>query len=163
MPPDFLNSREDALLLWTLLILGYLVYKDPRGMGALAWHSICAFMIPKLAWLVGLAALYSAGLVLLAERIGLWHTTALKETVYWFIGSAVILTGKAVNAAPSWGYLKTVARHAVNLAIIISSLGWQRSMARPSSALGGPACCAPGSQGPVVCTVACHRSSPSGT
>jgi hypothetical protein len=51
----------------------------------------------------------------------------------------------------------------VNRAIIISSLGWQRSMARPSSALGGPACCARGSQGPVVCTVACHRSSPSGT
>ena len=122
MPPDFLNSREDALLLWALLILCYLVYKDPRGIGSSAWHAIRAFMVPKLLLLFGSAAAYSAGLVLLAERIGLWHTTALKETVYWFIGSAVILTAKAVDATPSRGYLKTVARHALNLAIIIAFL-----------------------------------------
>jgi hypothetical protein len=29
MPPDFLNSREDALLVWAVLILSYLVLKDP--------------------------------------------------------------------------------------------------------------------------------------
>jgi hypothetical protein len=122
MPPDFLNSREDALLLWTLLILGYLVYKDSRGIGALAWRSIPAFIMPKLALLFGSAALYSAGLVLLGERIGLWHTTALKETVYWFIGSAVILTARAVDATPSWGYLRTVAHHAVSLTLIVTFL-----------------------------------------
>jgi hypothetical protein len=122
MPPDFLNSREDALLLWAVLILSFLVYKEPRGIGSSAWHVIRAFMVPKLLLLFGSAALYSAGLVLLAERIGLWHTTALKETVYWFIGSAVILTAKAVDATPNRGYLRTVTRHAVNLAIIVAFL-----------------------------------------
>jgi hypothetical protein len=122
MPPDFLNSREDALLLWALLILGYVTYKDARGIGSSAWNVLRAFMVPKLLALFGSAALYSAGLVLLAERIGLWHTTALKETVYWFIGSAVILTAKAVDATPSGGHMRAVVRHAVNLGIAIAFL-----------------------------------------
>jgi len=48
-------------------------------------------------------------------------------------------------------------------AIIISARGSQRCMARPSSALGGPPCWVPASQGLVVCRVARHASSPSGT
>jgi len=122
MPPDFFNSREDAVLLWAVVLLSYVVYKDPRGIGSAAWQVIRASMAPKLLLLFGSAALYSAGLVLLAERIGLWQTTALKETVYWFIGSAVFLTTKAVEATPNWGYLKTVTRHAVNLALIVAFL-----------------------------------------
>ena len=51
----------------------------------------------------------------------------------------------------------------VNLATTMSSRGSQRCMARPSSALGGPPCWARSSHGPVVCTVASHRSPPRGT
>ena len=42
----------------------------------------------------------------------------------------------------------------VNRVTIMSSRGAQRWMYRPSRALGGPACCAPASHGPVVCGVA---------
>ena len=50
----------------------------------------------------------------------------------------------------------------VTRVIIMSGRGWQRRIARPSSALGGPPCWAPGSQGPAVCPVARHSPSPSG-
>jgi hypothetical protein len=80
MSPDFLNSREDAILVWTVLVAGLLVgdafYKDFRG----SWSVVRAFFVPKLLVVFGAAALYAAGLVLLAERVGFWHTTALKET-----------------------------------------------------------------------------------
>jgi hypothetical protein len=122
MPPDFLNSREDALMLWALLILSYLVYKDPRGTVSSACDLIRPLMVPKLLLLLGSAAVYSAGLVLVAERLGLWHTTSLKETIYWFVGSAVVLTARAVNATPSSGYLGEVLRHALSLTIIVTFL-----------------------------------------
>jgi hypothetical protein len=32
VPPDFLNSREDAILVWTAVILAYALYRNPRGM-----------------------------------------------------------------------------------------------------------------------------------
>jgi hypothetical protein len=45
--------------------------------------------------------------------------------------------------------------------IWVSGCGAQRSSARTSSAVGGPACCASANQGPVVATVAWKRA-PSG-
>ena len=51
----------------------------------------------------------------------------------------------------------------VNLATTMSSRGSQRCIVRPSSADGGPPCWARSSHGPVVCTVASHLPSPSGT
>ena len=120
MPPDFLNSREDAILVWTVLIagplVGYAFYKDFRG----TWSVVRAFFVPKLLVVFGAAALYAAGLVLLAERVGFWHTTALKETVYWFAGSAVVLIGGAVEATPGWAYVKEVLRKAVGLTIVVA-------------------------------------------
>jgi hypothetical protein len=52
----------------------------------------------------GSAFTYSAGLVFAAARLGLWHVGALKETVYWFGGTAIVLVGQAVmieQGAPS--------------------------------------------------------------
>jgi hypothetical protein len=70
--------------------------------------------------LFGTAALYAAGLVLLAERVGFWHTTALKETIYWFAGSAFALIGGAVEATAGWAYVKVVLRKAVGLTIVVA-------------------------------------------
>src|SRR5437763_4508794 len=106
MPPDFLNSREDAILVWTFLLVAYLLFADYRVTMASAWNIAQAFFVPKLLVVFGVAALYAAGLVLLAGRIGLWHTTALKETIYWFAGSAVVLIGAAVESTPGWAYVK---------------------------------------------------------
>lgn len=47
--------------------------------------------------LYGTAASYCAVLVYAAQQIDLWHTTTLKATIYWFIGTAVVLVGEAVS------------------------------------------------------------------
>lgn len=120
MPPDFLNSREDAILLWVVAILGYLLYEDPRGIGLSASNVVRAFFAPKLVLLFGSAALYSASIVLAGDRIGLWHTTALKETIYWFVGCGVVLVGGAVDATPSWDYFREILRKGVSITIIIA-------------------------------------------
>ena len=33
-----------------------------------------------------------------AHRLNLWHLTALKETIYWFLGTALVLVGSAITA-----------------------------------------------------------------
>jgi hypothetical protein len=120
MPPDLLNSREDAILVWAVVILGYAFYKDARGIGSSTWNVARAFFAPKLLLLFGSTALYSAGLVLVGAKIGVWHTTALKETIYWFVGSAVFLVGTAVDATPGWDFVKEVLRKGMGLAIIVA-------------------------------------------
>jgi hypothetical protein len=119
MPPAFLNSREDALLIWTLLILGFLFYKDPRGMTSTFWDLGFAAFSPKLMLVFGSAVAYSAGIVIAADRVGAWHTTSVKETIYWFVGVALVLLGRAVNATPGRDYLREIVRRAVALTIVV--------------------------------------------
>jgi hypothetical protein len=119
MPPAFLNSREDALLLWALLILGYVFYKDPRGMASAFWDLGRAFLTPKLVLLFGAAAAYSAAVVFAAERIGAWHPSSLKETVYWVIGGGVVLVARAVDATPGFAYFREIVRKALALTVVV--------------------------------------------
>jgi hypothetical protein len=80
MPPDFLNSREDAVLLWAIIILGYLIHEDPTGIGG-GFIGVFRGLNAKLRLLYGTAALYSALSVYGARELGLWHSNVLKTTV----------------------------------------------------------------------------------
>jgi hypothetical protein len=65
--------------------------------GAAFWGVLRAFFRPKLVLLYGSALGYAALLVYAAAQLGLWHATALKATVYWFVGTALILVADAVQ------------------------------------------------------------------
>jgi hypothetical protein len=121
MPPDFLNSREDAILLWTLALLCFVTYKD-AGWLRLAWEPIRVLFGSKLFLVFGFAALYSGAIVLLAQKLRLWHTSSLKETVYWFVGSAVVLVSSATSATPGWQYLRDILSRALSLTLLIAFL-----------------------------------------
>jgi hypothetical protein len=97
VPPDLLNGREDAILFWSLVVLAFVLLKDPRGMARASYGVLRAALHWKLLALYGTAAAYGAALVYAAQQIGLWHTSALKATIYWFIGAAVVLVGEAVS------------------------------------------------------------------
>jgi hypothetical protein len=118
VPPDFLNSREDSILLWAVAILAYVTYKGPS-----IWLSFFGLtrliFASKLTILFGSAALYSAAVVLLAKKLGLWHTTALKETIYWFVGIGVVLVGDATQATPNPDYAKKVVRRLLKVTLVI--------------------------------------------
>jgi hypothetical protein len=97
VPPDFLNSREDAILFWALMILAFVLYKDFRGMTTAFYGLLRAALQWKLLLLYGAAGAYCAALVYAAQKGGLWHTTAVKTTVYWFAGTAAVLVAEAVS------------------------------------------------------------------
>jgi hypothetical protein len=99
MPPDFLSSREDAALVCIAAVIDFAVVKDPRGIASSVGALVRAAPHPKLLLLFGSAALYNAGLVYAANEANIWHSGALKETAYWFIGTAIVLVGGAVTQA----------------------------------------------------------------
>lgn len=121
MPPDFLNSREDAILIVGAVVLSYVVYKDPRAIGRSFFEALRASLHWKLLVLFGSAALYSGLIVYGAKEIGLWHTGATKPTVYWFIGTAIILVGQAaLRAAPGDPeFVRRVVSRVVGVTILI--------------------------------------------
>jgi hypothetical protein len=121
MPPEFLNSREDAALLWVAVILAFVLYRDPRGVGSGFLSVVSAAFQHKLLLLFGLALAYSALLVYAASRADLWHEPALKATVFWFIGTAIVLVGGAVTdgSRDVRSYLRKVVRRVVAVTLVI--------------------------------------------
>jgi hypothetical protein len=96
---DFFNNREKAILLWTVG-LGVFAAIKSDGLGGSLLRVLGALASPKLLLLFGSAALYCATLLFLANAPEFWHSTALKATVYWFLGTGVVLVGRATQAPP---------------------------------------------------------------
>jgi hypothetical protein len=121
VPPDFLNSREDAILVWIVVGLAYVLRKDFRGIGGSFLATLRALLSPKLLLLFGSAALYVAALVYGASKLGLWHTSALKATIYWYVGTAVVLAGQAVTegARDYSDFAGKVLRRVVGVTVLI--------------------------------------------
>ena len=83
-------------------------YKNFWGIGKSVIEVLRALLQPKLLLLFGSAFAYSAVIVYVAHEVQLWHEPALKVTIYWFIGTAVVLAGDAVSegARDTRGYLR---------------------------------------------------------
>lgn len=119
---DFFDSREDAAVIWAVAILLLVVVKDERDILASFWNVVRAARAPKLLILFGSTAAYCAAVVLIAASIGLWHRSALKETIY-AIALCLVLAGRAVQERPgNPRYLRRLLGSALRVAIIVEFL-----------------------------------------
>lgn len=66
-----------------------------------AFVGVLRALRPKLLLLFGSATLYCALVAYGAKEAGLWHTASFKATLYWFVGTGVVLIGDAVTATSS--------------------------------------------------------------
>ncbi len=93
---DFLNSREKAVIFWTVALVAFVAFKSD-GLGSSLLAVLRSIFLTKLVLLFGAAAFYCSLLVLAANKLGLWHASATKATIIWFFGTGVVLTGTAVS------------------------------------------------------------------
>lgn len=91
-----IDNRELASLIWLLLLLGFAITK--RNVRSSMGGVTRAFLSPKL--LIPLVAYMAvlAGLVWLAEQIGLWDVKLLGSTIIWFFFSGFVLFMKTTDA-----------------------------------------------------------------
>jgi len=120
VPPSFFNSREDAMLLWMVAFLAWVVYQDPRRIGGSFLKVVRAFFVATILLVFGSALLYSAAVVYVAHDAGLWHGTALKATVYWFLGTGTVLIADAASttARDSRKWSSEVLRRVVAVTVV---------------------------------------------
>src|SRR6266542_226230 len=96
---DFLNSREKALVVWLVAIFAFAALKS-GDLGSSFLGVLRVLCSSKLLLLFGSAALYSAALVVLGRELGLWHTSAIKATIYWFFGTGGDPGGECDSGLP---------------------------------------------------------------
>jgi hypothetical protein len=115
---DFLNSREDAAVLWAVAFLLFLLVTS-RGQILSSFLDVFRALALKLLLVFGAGAAYCAVVVYLAAWGGLWHRGTLKETAYWFAAGGIAMTAYAIEKSPKgFGYLRDFLRHALGLTIV---------------------------------------------
>jgi hypothetical protein len=119
VPPEFLNSREDAILIWAVLILAFAFSQNGSAIASSLWSVVCA-LFGKVFILFALAAAYSAAVLILANRLRVFHASATKEAIYWFFGVGLVLVGNATHATPDSSYAKQVILRRVLTATILT-------------------------------------------
>ncbi len=60
--------------------------------------------------------------MLAANKLSLWHTSAIKVTIYWFFGTGVVLVGSAVTRRDDPDFVTKLVRRAVRLTLIVDFL-----------------------------------------
>jgi hypothetical protein len=118
---DYLNSREKAIIAWAVVLVGVAAYKSD-GLGSSLGAVLRSIFLTKLMFLFGAAAAYCAALVLAANKLGLWHTSAIKPTTYWFFGSGVVLAGSAITGRDDPDFVAKLVRRAVRFTLIVEFL-----------------------------------------
>jgi hypothetical protein len=119
---NFLNSREKATVIWLVLLMIFVWRKD-HSIGRSILNVIQALFAWKLAILWIATAAYTTAIIYAAYTLGLWHTTAIKETVYWFCGTGTVLVGTATTERSFDGtYAKRLVRKAIRFTLLIEFL-----------------------------------------
>ncbi len=110
-----INSREAALFVWLVIFLGWAISQSSirKSLGDL----LKSFSHWKIFIPILLATLYSALVVYLLSEINLWATFLIKDTAYWFLGTAFVLLLNTNKATQGKGFFKKVLKD--NLKVII--------------------------------------------
>lgn len=113
------SSREQALLLWLLAFLGFVLAKKERRRSLV--DLIKAAFAPKLALYFGLFALWTIGSVAFLWFIGFWDKSFLKDTIAWYIGVGLPLAYRASNVK-SRSFMKRELLDALKLTVLVEYL-----------------------------------------
>lgn len=116
------NSREQALIVWILVIIIWSFSSDkirPNTISVLK-----AFFAPKVIWVLVACWIYTAFILLIANNIGWWNQSMLKDSIIWMLMTVIILIMKVVSKGSKtsslWEIFKDVVQPIVIAEFIIN-------------------------------------------
>lgn len=110
------NSRQWAILIWLgVLVIWVLISKAVRRNVARAVRMLAT---PKLSIPLALMTLYVMGLLTVGGSVGKWTPDLATDTVFWFVGSALVLFFK-LNEASEAGFFRRTALATVELTVFV--------------------------------------------
>ena len=87
---DIFNSREIAIV-WWLLVISFYIFLSPK-MAAVRTsfkHLISAFFVRQIMSVLVWMIVYVAFVIYFLDKIGLWNTGQIKNTVFWYMSFGI--------------------------------------------------------------------------
>jgi hypothetical protein len=116
---DAFTNREIATIIWIGIILFWVIRKKPSVAKAFK-GVIDTMMHPKLISLFVATTIYVLAEVFLLKKLGLWNIRLLKDTLYWFLGAALILETNLITSSQKHNpFFKKVVKENLSLIVIL--------------------------------------------
>lgn len=101
-----LSSREVAIFVWLIILFLWAIrHKSVRK----SLLQVCgAFLNWKIFVLIIATFIYSSLVILFLYNLKIWEPFLIKDTIYWFIGTAFVLLINSAKATQKKGFFKKV-------------------------------------------------------
>lgn len=103
---DMLNNREKALAIWLLIFIAWALFRRDVRNSFLNFLKVL-FEI-KIVVMLASVIIYVGLAVLALYTIGFWKITLIKDTVLWFLGTAVVLFVNVNKASRDERYFRSI-------------------------------------------------------
>jgi hypothetical protein len=120
MLAEAFNTRELAVLVWLGLFV-LLVFALPKIRPS-AINVLKALCHWKLLFVLSLMLTYVTAVVVVLAHFDLWAEGQTAETVYWFLGPAVVLLSRITDAGTDKTFLRTAIRRTIAYTFILEFL-----------------------------------------
>ena len=114
---ELFNNREIAIALWTTVFFGWAF--SQKEIRRSIFNLVKSFFSPKIIIPFTLFFTYSFLVVLLLRAIHIWNLSNLKETIYWFIFSGIIITFRTVVDETTEKPIRKIIKELVAFTIIL--------------------------------------------
>lgn len=111
------NGREQALVVWTLIILGYCLIN--ARLRPLVRDILKSIFATKLLFAFASMGGYIVMLTFILKNLGLWDFSLLKDSLFWFFGSGIVLFMSASKASSDSSLIKKLFLSSFTLIIIL--------------------------------------------
>jgi len=113
---DLFNTRETATIIWLLISLGLAI--SQKKIRKSLFELGKAFLHKKILCVVIAAIMYTCLIVFIFSKIGIWQTSLIKDTTFWFIGTAFALLLN-VNNATQDNFFKKILKDNLKLILVL--------------------------------------------
>ncbi|MFA5933423.1 MAG: hypothetical protein WC826_05150 [Microgenomates group bacterium] len=111
------NNRERAIVVWLLLFSLWILFrKDTR---VAVFNVLKAFFDKKIISIVLGMLLYTSLIVFSLYKLRLWNAFLLKDTIFWVIGTALVLLFNTNKAMQNASFFKDTVLNAFKLVVIL--------------------------------------------
>lgn len=116
------NNREIATGLW---LIGLIIFAGSKKVVRSSSADVLrAFFTPKIVIPLLLSFIPTVLVIWLLAYFNLWDLSVLKETVYWVIGTGIIMFGKFNNVKDLKTLYKQTAKETLALVILLEFIIW---------------------------------------
>tara|TARA_R110000751_G_scaffold246033_2_gene346042 strand:- start:4333 stop:5178 length:846 start_codon:yes stop_codon:yes gene_type:complete len=114
---DIFNNRELAILIWLTLILILLSFK--KGILKSYFDLLLAFFQDKIISSVLISIIYVELIILLLAIVNYWEMDLLKDTTFWYIGTAFLLMLNSNKALENKTHFKKIFWNSFKLIVVL--------------------------------------------